>query len=119
MVLSVIKWTMLPFLGDSKSQRASKSHYWFKSYGEFAEWVNFAYWWSFIGKGVPAQQDCFKGTQGFICCSFKVAFSATLNKQIMSSLATYDALSLVNHRAHLHLIWLHIVDIFTALVNSW
>ena len=25
------------FLGDSKSQRTSKSHYWFKSYGNFAE----------------------------------------------------------------------------------
>ena len=25
------------FLGDSKSQRAPKSHYWFKSYGDFAE----------------------------------------------------------------------------------
>ena len=24
-------------LGDSKSQRASKLHYWFKSYGNFAE----------------------------------------------------------------------------------
>ena len=29
--------------GDSKSQRASKSHYWFQSYGGFAEWVDFAY----------------------------------------------------------------------------
>ena len=33
---------MLQFLGDSKSQRASKSHFWFKSYGDFAEWVDFA-----------------------------------------------------------------------------
>ena len=37
------------FLGDSKSQKASKQHYWFKSYGDFAEWVDFAHWWSFIG----------------------------------------------------------------------
>ena len=32
-----------------------------KSYGDFAEWVDFAYWWSFIGKGLrlqPAQQAC-------------------------------------------------------------
>ena len=26
---------MLQFLGDSKCQRASKLHYWFKSYGNF------------------------------------------------------------------------------------
>ena len=31
--------------------RASKSHYWFKSYGNFAEWVDFAHWCSFIGGG--------------------------------------------------------------------
>ena len=29
----------------------SKLHHWFKSCGGFAEWVNFAYWWSFIGGG--------------------------------------------------------------------
>ena len=28
------------FLGDSKLHRAFKSHYWFKSYGDFAEWVD-------------------------------------------------------------------------------
>ena len=47
---------------DSKSQRISKLQYWFKSYGIFAEWVDFAHWWSFIGKGLclqPAQQACF------------------------------------------------------------
>ena len=26
-------------------------HYWFKSYGDFAEWVDFTYWWSFSGGG--------------------------------------------------------------------
>ena len=26
------------FLGVSKSQRTSNSYYWFKSYGDFAEW---------------------------------------------------------------------------------
>ena len=50
MVLSV-KWTVLNFSGDSKSRRASKSHYWCRSYGNFAELVDFAYWWSFSGGG--------------------------------------------------------------------
>ena len=36
---------------DSKSRRASQLHYWFKSYGNFDDWVNFVYWWSCIGKG--------------------------------------------------------------------
>ena len=31
-------------LGDYKSQRTSKSHNWFKSYGNFAEKGNFSYW---------------------------------------------------------------------------
>ena len=38
-------------LGDSKFRRASKLQYWFKSYGSFAELVDFAYLWSFIGGG--------------------------------------------------------------------
>ena len=25
--------------------------YWFKSYGDLAEWVDFAYWWIFSGGG--------------------------------------------------------------------
>ena len=29
--------------------------YWFKSYGDFAEWVDFAYWWSCIRKGLRMQ----------------------------------------------------------------
>ena len=33
------------------SKRASKYHYWFKSNGEFAEWVDFSYLWSFSGGG--------------------------------------------------------------------
>ena len=42
------------FFRDSKSWRASKLLvHWFKSYGNFAEWVDFAYWWSCIGKGLP------------------------------------------------------------------
>ena len=38
-------------LGDYKSQRASKSQNWFKSYGNFAEWVDFAVCWSFSCEG--------------------------------------------------------------------
>jgi hypothetical protein len=37
-------------------------HYWCKSFADFAQWVDFAFWWSFIGKGLllqPAQQACF------------------------------------------------------------
>ena len=60
-----------------------------------------------------------KGTTGFIHCMFKVASLAMLNKQMLSSLATYDALSLVNHKAQLHLVWVNMVDICTALINSW
>ena len=41
----------IDYLGESKSRRAYKSHYWFKSYGDFAELVDFAYWWP-IGKGL-------------------------------------------------------------------
>ena len=39
-----------------------------------------------------------KGTPHFIHCLFKVLSLATLNKQMLSSLATYNALSLVNHK---------------------
>ena len=39
------------FFGDSKYQRVSKLHYLFKSYGNFAEWVDLAYWWIFSGGG--------------------------------------------------------------------
>ena len=60
-----------------------------------------------------------KGTPGSIHCQFKVASLATLNKQMLSSLATYDALSLVNHKAQLNLVWVHMVDICPALINSW
>ena len=37
----------------------------------------------------------------------------------LSYLATYDALSLVNHKAQLPLAWVHMVDICTVLINSW
>ena len=32
----------------------SKWHHWFKSIGDFAEWVELAYWWSWIGKGLQS-----------------------------------------------------------------
>ena len=37
--------------GDSKYIRASKLHCWFKSYNDFADWVDFAYWWGCSGGG--------------------------------------------------------------------
>ena len=37
------------------SEGHSKSHYWFKSYVDFAERVDFAHWRSFIGKGMCLQ----------------------------------------------------------------
>ena len=42
-------------IGDYKNRRASKSHYWFKSYGYFAEKEAFAYWWSCIDRGLRLQ----------------------------------------------------------------
>ena len=49
MMLPVIKQTILTFFRDSLSWRAFKLLHWFKSYGDFAELVNFAYWWSVSG----------------------------------------------------------------------
>ena len=48
------------FWGDSKFWRASKLHYWFKSYGNFAEWVEFDYGQSFSGEG-SASAACAAG----------------------------------------------------------
>ena len=31
-----------------------EGHHWFKSYGHFTEGVDFAYWWSCIGKGLQS-----------------------------------------------------------------
>ena len=42
---------------------------------------------------------CAKGTQGFIHCLFKAASLAMRNKQMLSSLATFEALSLVITKA--------------------
>ena len=38
-------------IGGFKSRSASKWHYWLKKYGDFAEWVGFASWWSFSSEG--------------------------------------------------------------------
>jgi hypothetical protein len=46
-------------------------------------------------------------------------FLATLNRQMLSSLETCDAFSLVIHKAQLNVVWVHMVDICTALKNSW
>ena len=43
MVLSVIKYVIIVL----EILKALKLQYWFKSYCNFADWVDFAYWWSF------------------------------------------------------------------------
>ena len=53
MVVLPQKQTILHFFRNSKSLRASKSLYWFQSYGNFDELVDFAYQWSCIRKGLP------------------------------------------------------------------
>ena len=50
-ILSVSSLLGCNYLGDSKSQMALKLHYWFKSFDNFAEWVDFPLWWSFSGGG--------------------------------------------------------------------
>ena len=37
------------FLGDPKL------HHWFRSYGDFTEYMDFAYWWSFSGGASTVQ----------------------------------------------------------------
>ena len=51
-------------LGAYKSQRASKLHDCFKSYGYFAEREALSYWWSCIRKGLRLQA-CFFGNPYF------------------------------------------------------
>ena len=45
------------FFYNSKCEKASKLHHWLKSYSDFAELVDFAYWWSCINKGVRLQPE--------------------------------------------------------------
>ena len=44
-------------LGCSKYPRISREYHchWFKSYSIFAEWVDFAFWWSCIRKGLRSE----------------------------------------------------------------
>ena len=60
------KTNYIDIFRDSKSLRDSKLLYCFKSYDGFAEWVDFAYWWSFTGKGLrlqPVQKACFPSSK--------------------------------------------------------
>ena len=60
-----------------------------------------------------------KGTQGFICCSFKAVSLATLKKQMLSPFATCDALSLIITKHSF--IWFGSTSVnkCTTLVNRW
>ena len=53
MVLPVIQQNTLTFFRCFKYWRASKLLYWVKSYCNFTEWVDLAYWLSCIRKGLP------------------------------------------------------------------
>ena len=62
MVLPVKSNQCYTGLGLFKSQRTYKYLHWLKSYGYYAEWVDFAYWWSCIRKDLRVQlvqQACF------------------------------------------------------------
>ena len=59
-----------------------------------------------------------KGTQSFIHCSFKAASLATLNKKMLSALATHDALSLVITKPNFIWFGSTTVDICATLENS-
>ena len=73
------------FFRDSKSWRASKSLYWFKSYGNFAEWVDFEYWWSCTRNGLPCSlrsRLIFKGVKAafhILPCYFPKGCAITRN----------------------------------------
>ena len=71
-------------------------HYWFKSYGNFAEWVDFAHWLGFIGKGLrlqPAQQACF--LQGYLNDLKKSSFSS--NQFLIQSFSLDITFQLLPH----------------------
>ena len=58
MVLPLIKQTIVTLFQRFKILKSIKIAV-LRCYGDFAEWDDFAYWWSFIGKGLrqqPAQQ---------------------------------------------------------------
>ena len=49
-MLPIIKKIYRHLFRHYKSWRTSKSLYWFKSYGNFSEWVDFAYWGDSMSK---------------------------------------------------------------------
>ena len=60
-------------------------HYWFKSYADFAEWVDFDYWWSCIRKGLrlqPAQQAGFQSSMNVHCIMYMGGFTQGTNDLI-------------------------------------
>ena len=61
MGLFFINKNMLHFLGNYKSWTTSKLHNCFKSYFDFAECMDFAYWLSFSGEG---SASCVKSNRG-------------------------------------------------------
>ena len=66
----------------------------------------------------PRGQFSEKGQKGCIYCLFKVTSLATLNKQILSSLSTYDAFSLVITKPSFIWFGSTSVDICRALVHG-
>ena len=83
----------------SKSQRASKSPQWFKSYGHFTEGVDFAYWWSFSGGGSAIN----RATPSSVCIARETAtylFSWCINTQ-----HNYLFRTLNRYRGHVFLLW--------------
>ena len=123
-IVFVVYLGFLGYKGGIHGSRTWKIYCWkIYKYIIFSNDLPTAQWYQFSAllakKLVLVWTENTKGTPGFIHCLFMAASLATLNKQMPSSFATYDALSLVNHKAKLHLVWLHIVDICSALVNSW
>ena len=58
------------------------------SYGNFAEWVDLAYWWSCIRKGLrllPAQQDCFYLFLHVLCRPFSIFQRYITNHSLLGS----------------------------------
>ena len=78
------------FFRNSKYWRASKSLNWFKSYGKFAEWLDFAYWWSCTGKCLrlqPAKQACsiWKCISKLVLCNSILKKVSNMKVHIFSS----------------------------------
>ena len=64
----------------------------FKSYGNFAEWVDFAYWWCCIGKGLclqPVQQ----GYRKFETVQYNRIWNPKLSDKTRKILQHFDKVS--------------------------